>query len=456
MIKKNLIFPKKTSQVFLLLLSFLMTPYLLFSNKLTNPANKSTSTYLIKHMVAATIDSSINPATYSYLESAYKKAHSIKNSAVLIKLNTPGGLVSTTKKILTLMGEAQVPTIVWITPEAASATSAGALIAAGSHFLLMSEGTNIGAATPIDMGAKDLGQDIRSKAINDLVALISSLSQTRGRNPEMFANMVKEAASYTSQEAKEKGIINGIANDIDAVYKALSDKKFTLKGNAYTAKIETVKVHELPMDLGQKILNIFADPNMAYILFLLGAALIYFEFQAPGTLIPGAIGALLLILSGISFQVLPLNFGALGLLVLAFILFIIEAYVTSYGALSIAGLCSLIFGSLFLFRTNDSYLTVSHNLIVASTLAIALFLLFIGLYIYWDSRSRKTRGNYYSEANKVALITEVVGYNEQLKQYQYLVKVEGELWQAYSHESYEKGHRCRVIGSHKKNMSLQI
>lgn len=413
-------------------------------------------TYTITNFLEVIIDSSINPATYSHLKSAYKKIQSKEGAALLIKINTPGGLVSTTKKILNLMGTSKAPTIIWVAPESASATSAGALIASGAHFLFMSSGTNIGAATPINMNAKDLGDDLRSKAINDLVALISSLSQTRGRNPELFAKMVQDAASYTAKEAKAKNIIDGIANSTEEIYKQIAGKKFQLKGETYRVLLDKPKTEVLPMDLGQKILNIFADPNMAYILFILGAALIYLEFQAPGSFIPGSIGALLLLLSGISFQVLPLNLGALGLLVLAFILFVAEVYVLSYGALSVAGLCSLAFGSLFLFRTEDSYLTVSHHLILASTVAIAFFLLFLGIFLYRDSRGRKRNENFYSKSNRTAFISEDLGFNEQLGQYRYVIKVDGEIWSAYSDKKLEKGSVAKILKRHKRNMSFKI
>ena len=320
----------------------------------------------------------------------------------------------------------------------------------------MSPGTNIGAATPINMNASDLGEDLRSKAINDLVALITSLSQTRGRNTELFAKMLKEAASYTSQEAKDQKIIDGIADKLPDLYTQLEGRNFELKGQSLRITIENPSMEEKPMDLGQMLLNIFADPNLAYILFLIGAALIYLEFQAPGSFIPGSIGAILIVLSGISFQVLPLNFGALALLVLAFILFIMEAYITSYGALSIAGLCSLVFGSLFLFRTDDSYLSVSHHLVLASSVSIAAFLFFLGFYLYRDSRGKKHRENYYSKLNRTGIITKEFGFDEEAETYRYLIRVEGELWSAYAKQNFKKGHEVTITGKHRIGMAFDI
>ena len=222
----------KTRHNLFLLLSFLLSSLTLASSK-----EKNLVPYPIKNLVVATIDGSINPATLSYLQSAYKKAASIKNSAVLIKLNTPGGMVSTTKDILTLMGNKERPTLIWVTPEGASATSAGAIISSGAHFLFMSEGTNIGAATPVQMGA-DIPKDLRNKAINDLVALVTSLSEARNRNPKMFANMIEKASSYKASEALKQNIINGITSNLDDIFKAINKKAFSLKGKSFYAKIE--------------------------------------------------------------------------------------------------------------------------------------------------------------------------------------------------------------------------
>ena len=412
-------------------------------------------TYSIKSILSVNVDSSINPATLSYLQSAYKKAEEKKNTALLIKLDTPGGLVSTTKSILTLMGKSSVPTIIWITPEGASATSAGAIISSGAHFLFMSQGTNIGAATPVQMG-KDIPKDLRNKAINDLVALVSSLSVARGRNSKLFAEMIKTAKSYQAEKALKQKIINGITNDLDSVLKSINHKSFSLKGKKYQIKLESPKLIEFSMDLGQSLLNILANPNMAYILFLIGAALIYFEFQAPGTIIPGAAGALCLILAGIGFQVLPLNFGALGLIILAFVFFIAEVFVASYGLLSVAGICALVFGSLFLFRTDDSYMNISQDLILACALGIGLFLFAMGLYIIWDRKTHKKPKNIYTEKGKEALVIKALGFNHQQKTYHYLVRVDGEIWQASSNQDYEKGQVCQVLESFKENMKLKI
>lgn len=390
----------------------------------------------LNKLLRLTVKSSINPATLQYITAGLKKAQSQNIDALLIEINTPGGLVSTTKDIITAIGEAQIPTIIWVTPEGASATSAGALIASSAHLLFMSEGTNMGAATPIQMSG-EVPEDLRKKAVNDLVALVQSLSTARGRNAELFGQMVSEASSFESAEALKKNLINGIANSEDDLISQLASLSINLHGQNLKLKTNQVVITDYEMSTGNALLNILADPNLAYILLLLGAALIYLEFQAPGGFIAGAMGAVLLIISGISFQVLPLNFGALGLLGLAFVLFILEVYITSYGILSLLGLAALVTGSLFLYETDNSYLALSPGVIAAATLAVGGFLLFVLYFIVRDYR--KGHQHHFNESvGKKALILEIKPSPVE-SEYHYQVKVEGEIWRAKSNQPYTVG-----------------
>ncbi len=408
----------------------------------------------ITHIHKVYIDSTINPATYNYLSKVAQKIEksSPEQAVMLIEMDTPGGLVTTTKDILTLFGKSSFPSIVWIRPEGGSATSAGALIAAGAHYIFMSEGTNIGAATPIEMsgnigGAKPEQSDLRSKAINDLVALVQSLSELRQRNGEMFAEMITKASSFTAHQAKEGGLINGLANLQSELTQQLDNTPVRLQGQDYLLKVSSnVQTIEHPMDVGQRILNTFAHPSMAYVLFLIGAALLYLELQAPGGFVAGSIGAICLVLAAIGLQVLPLNMGALGLIILSFILFILEIFVTSFGLLSLAGFASLIFGSLFLYRTEDSYITFSISLIAASVGAIASFL---GICLYYIMRDHKNIGRqkFNSQDNKVGEIVDILEEvnDSSGKLYFYQIKIGGEFWKAKSHQSLNKEEKVHTI-----------
>ncbi len=404
---------------------------------------------VINKILKLQIDSSINPATFNYLESGFKKAHEISADALLITMNTPGGLVSTTKKILNLFGDSKIPVIVWVKPEGSSATSAGAIIASGSHALFMSEGTNIGAATPVTMG-KDIDKqsDLRAKAVNDLVALVKSLSEARGRNAKAYGKMVSEAASYDSATALKEKLIDGIANTDKELFEKLDSKTIHILGKDLTLKLNNPVFVDFAMDLGQSLLNTFANPNLAYILFLIGAALIYLELQAPGGFIAGGLGVVSLILAGIGFQVLPLNIGALGLIVVSFILFVMEIYITSYGILSIAGLGALISGSLFLYRSENGYIELSSTVIFSAVGAIVLFLGMIA-YIFIKERDNIGKEKFNDMSGKRAKVLSQDGDIFQ-------VKVGGEIWKAQSSKALEIGSEVEILGRDPKLMTLII
>jgi membrane-bound serine protease (ClpP class) len=413
------------------------------------------------------IDSSINPATFSYLNSGLAKAKLEGAQAILVRLNTPGGLVSTTKKILTLIGDSDIPFIVWVAPEGASATSAGAIISSAAHVLFMSEGTNIGAATPIGLGgdlpggeskntknivAPPTGGDLRKKAINDLVALVQSLSEARKRNSVLFGAMVSEGKSFKAQEAFEKNLIDGIANSKADVLKNLNNRSLEIKGRTHIFNVLPEAVFTpFEMDMGQKTLNIFADPSMAYVLLLMGAALIYLEFHAPGGFIAGPLGAVCLILAGISFQLLPLNFGALALILLGLVLFVLEIYITSYALLTLGGIVSLVFGSLFLFRSPSGEIALGLPIIFSAVGAFVLFIVFVGLFMFFDRRRKKHLPSYNSLLGKTGKVC-LLGDDD----FHCQVRVAGEIWNAVSDKKLSLHSFIKVTAEDKERMILTV
>ena len=201
------------------------------------------------------------------------------------------------------------------------------------------------------------------------------------------------------------------------------------------------------MDPGQQILNIFSNPTTAYILFVIGAALLYFEFQAPGGFIAGAIGALCLLLAGIGFQVLPINIGALGLIALSFVFFLVEIYVTSFGLLTIAGLASLIFGSLFLFRTEDSFIELEQSLVFSVAAVVAVYVVLVGAFLVKTWKKRKSE---FSQNERSGFVSKILGEGK------YQVKVNGEIWSALSEEEYELGEEVTIYNHSPKNLVLNI
>lgn len=407
----------------------------------------------IKRLVVLDVDATINPAVANYLQTELKRAEGEAGSLVVMRLNTPGGLLSTTKDILTMVGRTTVPFVVWITPEGASATSAGAIIASSAHVLLMNRGTNIGAATPVTMGEDLKESDGRSKAINDLSAVMRSLSNTRGRNAEAFSRMISEAASFTAEEALAQKIADAEARSLDDIRALLQDKPVTIQGKKWLLEfapaLETVV---RPMDAGQRLLNVFAHPTTAYVLFLIGVALIYFEFQAPGGYIAGAAGVLCLLTAGISFQVLPLNYGAVGLMLAGMLLLILEVFITSYGMLALAGLACLGTGSLFLFRHEDGWLSVPPMIVFSTLGGVAAFMGIVGWFFARDRH--RPRPHFFDHASDDGVVT--TSYGQEGEHWLLQVKVRGEIWRARATEALAPGTRVRVERQSPDNLILDV
>jgi len=404
--------------------------------------------YEINSILKFNIDSSINPATLNYLKHNMAKHKDV--DAYVIQMNTPGGLVSTTKEIMIKLSSSEKPTVIWIGPSGASATSAGAIIASSSHLLYMAEGTNIGAATPISTsGDLKKNSDLRSKAINDIAALVRSQAKLHGKNAIPFEKMIQEAKSYSADESLELKIIDGLAANQKELFKKINGKKVKLQGREFSLKMNTSpRIVEAVMDLGQRLLNILSSPNLAYILFLAGAALIYMEFQAPGGFLAGSIGAVCLVLAGIGFQVLPLNLGALALICLGFILFILEIYITSFGILSIAATTCLVAGSMFLFRTDDSYMSVSFSVIMS---VLAAILTFMAIVFYFFMKARKSIGVHkFNEDN--LRFGEIVEVNDNG---QYMIKSHGEFWKSTGPQNLVIGDKVEVLCKN-RDLTLQI
>lgn len=408
--------------------------------------------YEVKQISTLSVNASINPATFNYLKTNLKKLSKNKGDLAILKMDTPGGLVTTTKDIITLIGELEVPLVIWVTPEGASATSAGAIIASSAHLLVMSEGTNIGAATPVGLGKDMEKSDGRAKAVNDLVALVTSLSKARGRNPEKFSEMISKASSFDSQTALKEKIIDGIVNTQVDLIKFINKKSVKVLGKDINIIVSpNVEIKNYAMDPGQKILNIFANPTTAYILFVIGAALLYLEFQAPGGFVAGAIGAVCLVLAAIGFQVLPLNFGALGLIVLSFVLFILEAYITSYGILTLGGIAALVSGSLFLFRTENAYLDIQLPMVLSVVAAIVIYVFIIAAVIL---KTRQKKQYFFQNKDTFGHILKFIGMDGD--QYMYQVKVNGEIWNTVTTNEFSVEEKVKVTDQDDEHTKVLI
>lgn len=404
--------------------------------------------YDVEEVSILNINSAITPATYDYLKHQFSKLNN--HSLAVVKMNTPGGLVSTTKDIITLMGQAPFPVVVWITPEGASAASAGSIIASGAHFILMTPGTSMGAATPVGLGEDLKESDGKKKALNDLTATVRSLSSSRARPSAPFEEMITKAASFTDKESQRLGIIDGVISRQGDLINTLQGKSFNLQGSTYTLHFKNAPpFREMEATLGQKLLEVLASPQTAYFLFLIGIALIYFEFQAPGGFIAGSIGFAFLILAAIAFQVLPLDWGSLGLIGLGVILLILEIFVTSYGILSLAGLGSFIMGSLFLFHGEEGFISVEYPVIFSTLAGVLASVALIVWYLYKDQKKQGKAADFFLPlGSKGVIMTKQASF--------YQVKVRGEIWKAHSQEDLNIGDSIEVTSIDQEQLLVNI
>jgi len=409
----------------------------------------SSSTLEINELGFLSVNSAITPATYDYLKQNFTTLP--KSTLIILKLNTPGGLVSTTKDIITMASREKRPFVVWITPEGASAASAGSIIASAAHFIFMSPGTNMGAATPVGLGDDIKESDGRKKAMNDLTALVRSLSVSRGRPSEPFQKMITEAESYTSHESLKLGIVDGVVSNQDEMLEKLKSKPISIDGVQTQIMVNSnvlSKIYE--PTIGQRILEVIANPSTAYILFLIGVALIYFEMQAPGGYIAGTIGVCFLILAGIAFQVLPLDWGSMGLIVAGIFLLVLELYVVSYGLLGIAGVAAFVMGSLFLFHGDTGFISVQYN-VIFSALAGVLITTGVLVWLLWKEKMKPKGGkDFFLPVGASGTILSRINDQE------YQVKVRGEIWRAFSDERFQVNDTVHVSDVDANKLTIRI
>ena len=402
--------------------------------------------YQVSQISYLDINSAITPATLEYLQSNLKAIP--PKGLVVIRMNTPGGLVTTTKEIISVLNQDDSPKVLWVTPSGGSAASAGAIISAAADFIVMTPGTTIGAATPVGINEDIKESDGKNKIMNDLVALMDGLSELRGRDPLPFRDMILKAKSFSNQEAKRLGISIGDAQTTQDLIDLLTNKEFKRKGESFKISFSSAldyKLHE--PTLAQKVLSGLAQPQLAYILFLVGVALIYFELQAPGGYIAGSLGAISLMIAAISFQVLPLNWGAMALVILGIILFILEIYITSYGLLTVGGITALTLGSLFLFQPENALIIPPMKIIISTLVSVLTVMAFLTYFLF--KTRRKGDENFFSPENKEGIVISITPFFAQ-------VKVEGQIWKATSSETLSINDQVKVIQVDNEKLQITV
>jgi membrane-bound serine protease (ClpP class) len=294
------------------------------------------------------VDDAIQPITAEYIGRAIDAAAANHDQALLIELNTPGGLVDSTREIIEKIVASPVPVIIYVTPSGSRAASAGFFILESADVAAMAPGTNTGAAHPVILGGK-MDDIMKQKMENDAAALMRSVVAKRGRNVELAESAVRESKSFTDQEALDKKLIEYVARDEQDLFQQLSGKNFKrFNGETVTLNLANQAVRDYRMTLKQRILTYIMDPNVAFILLAIGALALYAEFNHPGAVIPGTVGVVFILLAAFALNLLPVRFAALFLILGAFVLFALEAKFATHGVLTIGGIALLVIGGLLL------------------------------------------------------------------------------------------------------------
>lgn len=329
-------------------------------------------------VVSIKINGTINPASADFIHNSIEKAGNEKAECLLIHLNTPGGLLKSTRVIVGDILASTVPVVVYVSPGGAQAGSAGVFITLAAHIAAMASGTNIGAAHPVNLqGSVDT--IMSQKATNDAAAFIRAIAEKRKRNLQWAEEAVRKSVSITEKEALDKKVIDLIASNDRELLNMVDGKQIEVASGTKTLHTTNARIVRIEMGTVEKILNIVSDPNIAYLLMMLGFFGIMFELFNPGAILPGIVGVISLILAFYTMHTLPVNYAGLALIVFAIILFLLEVKIISHGMLAIGGAASLLIGSMMLIRTSSSleFARISHSVIIASTAVTVFFFLFV-------------------------------------------------------------------------------
>ena len=389
-----------------------------------------------KEVMVITVDGVINPVSAEFIQKSIHKANDKKYEALVIELDTPGGLDASMRSIVKEMIGSEVPVIVFVSPSGSRAASAGAFITLAAHIAAMSPGTNIGAAHPVGVGGK-MDKTMTEKATNDAVAYIKSLAEKSGRNAQWAEDAVRKSISSTETEALQLKVIDLIAKDINSLLADIDGKKVRTVSGEKILSTKNASVVREELGLRHRILNLISDPNVAYILMLLGFYGLFFELTNPGSLFPGVIGGICLILAFYAFQTLPVNYAGLLLIILAIILFILEIKIISHGVLTIGGIVAMTIGSLMLFESPAPFMKLSLAVILPAVVVTTLFFtVLIGLAYKAYKRKPITGAEGLLGSYGIA-DTDITREGGR-------VTIHGEIWSSYSEDAIDKGNRIIV------------
>jgi membrane-bound serine protease (ClpP class) len=391
-------------------------------------------------VVRLEIEGTINPATVDYIHEGLQTATERKAAALLIQLDTPGGLLESTKLIVKDLLAARVPVIVYVAPSGSGAISAGVFVTLAAHVAAMAPGTNIGAAHPVGAQGETITGDMAQKVENFAVSLSRTIAQQRGRNVEWAEKAVRESVSITEKEALKLKVVDLVAHDVEDLLRQAHGREVKLDGRATVLNVASARVETESMRLRQRIVNFLGNPNIAYLLLMVGILGLYIELTNPGVVAPGIVGAICLLLAFAALQVLPINYTGLALIGLGVALLVAELFLPSFGIIGVGGLIALVLGSLFLFDTPDSMIAVDRGIIAAAAGTVGGFMLIVGWLVVRTQRQRSSVGaeGMVGEIGEVRRAADASGRMK--------VFVHGEYWDAVADEDVDVGAPVEVVG----------
>ena len=405
---------------------------------------------MAQKIIVIDIDGTINPASSGYIQRGIEKAEKDNAACLVIIMNTPGGLLKSTRVIVGDMMKSTVPIVVYVSPSGAHAGSAGVFITLAANVAAMAPGTNIGAAHPVSMQS---GGDstMNEKSTNDAVAFVRTIAEKRGRNAQWAENAVRKSYSITETEALDLKVIDLIATNMQDLLKQINGRTIEVTGGAKTINTSKATIENVEMSFIEKLLDIIGDPNVAYILMMIGFYGLLFELYSPGAIFPGIAGVIALILAFYSLHTLPINYAGLALIVFGIILFLLEIKIISHGLLAIGGTISLLLGSMMLIRKipNMEFLRISWGVIIPTVVVTVLFFLFV---IGAGLRAQRAK-----PITGVEGLKDETGLALETLNPTGTVLVHGEIWNADAIEGIiEKGKRVRVISIDNLRLKVEL
>ncbi|MBM4329847.1 MAG: nodulation protein NfeD [Deltaproteobacteria bacterium] len=414
---------------YLFLILFLLGAFLL-SIPWPSPAQR-------KHVDVIKINDAITPAIADFISKSIEQATKNRAECLVIQMDTPGGLDMSMRDIIKDIMNAEIPVIVYVAPSGARAASAGVFITLAADIAVMAPGTNIGAAHPVAVGGGKMDRTMTDKVVNDAVAYIQSIAEKKGRNVKWAAQAVRESVSISESEALKIKVIDLIAKDLNDLLEKIDGK--TLEKPRGNVKLATkgLKTNVMEMDFRQRFLAVLSNPNIAYILMMIGLIGLYFELSNPGAIFPGVIGGICLILAFFAFRTLPVNYAGVLLIILGIFLFVAEIKVASYGLLTMGGIVSLALGSIMLFESPIPALRASLSVIIPTLLFT------VGFFVFAVTMALKAQMAKPSTGAE-GLLGEI-GVAQTRLSPEGKVFVHGELWNAYTEEPIAEGEKIRIL-----------